>query len=135
LMGVPNSGRGGMWVVHPIEHAITGLKDEVAHGSGIAAVLPAYLEFLGKEKPAKVIQLAERIFDAPEDESDDNKKGICVEGFRSFIEEIGLSPNLSGLGIKEEDLEQIADNILGVSGFPWPGMDRTGFIAFMKTAL
>lgn len=135
LMGVPCSGRAGMWVVHPIEHAITGLKDEIAHGSGIAAVLPAYLEFLGKEKPKKVIQLAERIFDAPKEESDENKTGICAEGFRTFIKEMGLSPDLSGIGIKQEELEQITDNLLGVSGFPWPGMDRAGFIAFMKTAL
>ncbi|HRU39363.1 MAG TPA: iron-containing alcohol dehydrogenase, partial [Candidatus Goldiibacteriota bacterium] len=48
LQGLPNSGRAGAWVVHPLEHAITAYYDNVAHGSGIAALLPPYLRYLGK---------------------------------------------------------------------------------------
>jgi alcohol dehydrogenase YqhD (iron-dependent ADH family) len=134
LMGVPNSGRAGMWVVHPVEHAVSGLFDHIAHASGIAALLPAYLRFLGINKPAKVIQLSKRVFNSPEDANDEEHIELCVEGFRQVIKELGLKDNLKDLGIKEDEIEKIADKLMAVSGMPWPKMDRKGLISLLKSA-
>jgi|DewCreStandDraft_4_1066084.scaffolds.fasta_scaffold05171_3 alcohol dehydrogenase YqhD (iron-dependent ADH family) len=118
LQGLPNAGRYGDWVVHPIEHAITGIYDNIAHGSGIAAVLPSYLRYLGEVKPDKVIQLAIRVFGADEYSDEQELPEVCVRGFEDFISSIGLANNLKDAGVKKEDLIKIADKLIEVSGIP-----------------
>lgn len=134
LQGLPNSGRAGAWVVHPLEHAITAYYDGVAHGSGISALLPPYLRYLGGTKKAKrVIQLARRIFGAPEDADPAELVEACADGFKSFAEEIGLKTNLKGMGVKENMLEKIADKEVELSGMPG-GMDKAKLLGLYKEA-
>ncbi len=134
LQGLPNSGRAGAWVVHPLEHAITAYYDSVAHGSGIAALLPPYLRWLGNGKKAKrVIQLAQRIFGAPEEAESAELVEACADGFRDFCEEIGLKTCLKDMGVKEDMLEKIADKEMEQSGMPG-GMDKAALLGIYREA-
>lgn len=117
LHGFPNAGRSGVWNVHQIEHAITGLFDNISHGSGIAAVLPAYLKFLSQKRKNKVIQLAVNVFGLDKNLGDEKLVDGCIEKFKEFINSIGLSTDLKSLGIKREDFGRIVDNLYSVSGF------------------
>jgi alcohol dehydrogenase YqhD (iron-dependent ADH family) len=117
LHGFPNAGRSGVWNVHQIEHAITGLFDNISHGSGIAAVLPAYLKFLSQKRKNKVIQLAINVFGLDKNLGDEKLVDGCIEKFKEFINSIGLSTDLKSLGIKREDFGRIVDNLYSVSGF------------------
>jgi alcohol dehydrogenase YqhD (iron-dependent ADH family) len=117
LHGFPNAGRSGVWNVHQIEHAITGLFDNISHGSGIAAVLPAYLKFLSQKRKNKVIQLAINVFGLDKNLRDEKLVDGCIEKFKEFINSIGLSTDLKSLGIKREDFGRIVDNLYSVSGF------------------
>lgn len=134
LQGLPNSGRAGAWVVHPMEHAITAYYDNVAHGSGIAALLPAYLRWLGTGKKAdRVAQLALRIFNAPDEAESTELAEVCADGFKDFMEEIGLKTSLKAMGVKENMLEKIADKEIEQSGMP-AGMDRKTLLGIYKAA-
>jgi len=134
LQGLPNSGRAGSWVVHPMEHAVSGMYDSIAHGSGIAALLPPYLKYLGEVKPDKVIQLSRRVFGSPEDAAGDEHVHLCAEGFRSFIKEIGMKDNLKDMGVKEGDIEKLADKVIEVSGSIYPNMDKKQLVRIFKEA-
>lgn len=134
LYGLPNSGRGGVWVVHPIEHAITGIYDNIAHGSGIAAVLPAYLRFLGNKKPDRVKQLAIRIFGADEYVDEEELAEVCAKGFEDFISSIGLANNLKDAGVEKSALLKIADKFIEVSGMPDIIGDKESLIKILNDA-
>jgi alcohol dehydrogenase YqhD (iron-dependent ADH family) len=110
--------------VHPIEHAISALHDEIAHGAGIAAVLPAYLQFLERLRPNRVIQFGQRVFGIPEDVDDKMKIPYTIDRLKAFMAEIGLKDNLKDLGIKQEELKTIADKVIEVAGVPAPIKDR-----------
>jgi len=134
LQGLPNSGRAGAWVVHPMEHAITAYYDSVAHGSGIAALLPPYLRWLGKGKKAKrVTQLALRVFGEPDEIDESELVELCATGFKDFMEEIGLKTCLKDMGVKENMLEKIADKEIEQSGMP-DGMDKATLLGLYKEA-
>jgi alcohol dehydrogenase YqhD (iron-dependent ADH family) len=134
LQGLPNSGRAGAWVVHPMEHAITAYYDNVAHGSGIAALLPPYLRYLGKGKKAgRVMQLGRRVFGAPEDAEQEELIEACADGFASFMREIGLKTSLKEMGVKEDMLGKIADKEIEQSGMP-AGMDKAVLLGIYKEA-
>jgi len=118
LQGLPNSGRAGEWVVHPIEHAVTGIYDNIAHGSGIAAILPAYLRFLFDKKPDRIKQLSMRIFGADEYAEEGELMEVCAKGFEDFISSMGLANNLKDAGVEKSMLPMIADKLIEVSGIP-----------------
>jgi alcohol dehydrogenase YqhD (iron-dependent ADH family) len=133
LQGLPNSGRAGDWVVHPLEHAITAFHDNIAHGAGIAAILPSYLKYMGEVKPDKVMQLADRLFNAPAGISGELKTAFCIENFRKFITEMDLADNLKDLGIGMDEMEKFSDKVIEVGGMPWK-LNRDRLVRVFKDA-
>ncbi len=133
LQGMPNSGRAGAWVVHPLEHAVTAYYDRIAHGAGIAAILPSYMKFLGEVKKDKVLQLADRVFNAPNDISDELKVAFCIENMRKFITDIGLADNFKDLEIGMENMEKFADKVIEQGGLPWK-LDKARLVQVFKDA-
>jgi alcohol dehydrogenase YqhD (iron-dependent ADH family) len=133
LQGMPNSGRAGAWVVHPLEHAVSAYHDNIAHGAGIAAILPSYLKYIGEVKKERVLQLADRIFTVPEGISEELKIAFCIENFRAFITGIGLADNFKDLGIGMNNMEKFADKVIELGGLPWK-LDRARMIQIYKDA-
>lgn len=133
LQGLPNSGRAGAWVVHPLEHAVTAYFDNIAHGAGIAAILPSYLKYLGEVKSDKVLQLADRVFNVPAEVKGELRIAVCIENMRKFITDIGLKDNFEELGIKMENMEKFADKVIEVGGLPWK-LDRARLVQVYKDA-
>lgn len=119
LQGLPNSGRAGAWVVHPMEHAISGLYDHIAHGSGIAAILPSYIRFASTIYPARIAKLSRRIFNCPEEIAGQAEElEFCAGGFGKFIEAIGLPSSFKELGLGEGAEEKVTAKLEEVSGIP-----------------
>lgn len=133
LQGLPNSGRAGAWVVHPLEHAVTAYFDHIAHGAGIAAILPSYLKYLGEVKADKLLQLADRVFNVPKEVTGELRIGVCIETLRQFIIDMGLKDNFEELGVKMEDMEKITDKVIEVGGLPWK-LDRPRLLQIFKDA-
>ncbi|MCE5301401.1 MAG: iron-containing alcohol dehydrogenase [Spirochaetia bacterium] len=134
LQGLPNSGRGGNWAVHPMEHALSALHDEIAHGSGIAAILPSYMNYLGMIKPEKVLQLGDRVFGVGCEIKDELKIPMCIERLKLFITGLGLSDNLKDLGLKPDEPALIAEKVIEISGIPAPIKNKEDLFAILKNA-
>lgn len=97
-------GRSQDWNSHKIEHELSGLYD-VAHGAGLAVVMPAWMEFVMNHNVMRFAQMAVRIwgcemnFEKPEETA---KAGIRC--FRKFLRSIGMPINFAELGAKAEDI-------------------------------
>ncbi len=110
LNGMTAVGRGrGDWASHQIEHALSAIYD-IAHGAGLAIVLPAVLEFNRDIHRDKIEQFGERVFGAREDAD------MVLERLRNMYVEWGAPVRLSDVGIPEEDIPKIASN--GSIGYP-----------------
>lgn len=103
-------GRSQDWNSHAIEHELSGMYD-VAHGAGLAVIMPAWMEFVMPHNVMRFAQMAVRVFgcqmnfEKPEITA---KEGIFA--FRRFLHDIGLPINLAELGAKEEDIPQLVKN-------------------------
>ena len=101
-------GREQDWASHGIEHELSALYD-CAHGAGLAAVFPAWMEYNMKQDVMRFAQLANRVwgcsmnFSHPEITA---KAGI--EALKSFFKKLGLPLTMSELGGKEEDIPYMA---------------------------
>ncbi|MDE6041228.1 MAG: iron-containing alcohol dehydrogenase, partial [Muribaculaceae bacterium] len=82
--GLVGCGRREDWASHAMEHEISAMYPNVAHGAGLAVVLPAWMGYMAHHKPSKVAQLGRRVFDV--DARDDRAAAIeTVASIRAFF--------------------------------------------------
>lgn len=107
-------GRQQDWSSHDIEHELSSLYD-VAHGAGLAAIMPAWMTYVMNHDVNRFTQFAVRVwgcdmnFATPEITAAEG-----IERFRSFLGFIGMPVNFKELGAKEEDIPALVKH-LGVT--------------------
>ncbi len=101
ILGV---GREQDWASHNIEHQLSALYD-VAHGAGLAVIMPAWMEFVYKHDVMRFCQVATRVFGCNMDFANpENTAKAGIKAFRRFLHDIGMPINFAELGAKEEDI-------------------------------
>ncbi len=105
--GVCGCGRREDWTSHAMEHEISALYPDVAHGAGLAVVLPAWMSFMAHHKPSKVAQLGRRIFGV--DVRDDRSAAIeTVASLRAYFTAVLRMPaTFKALGIENPDIDTL----------------------------
>ena len=104
-------GRSQDWNSHNIEHELSGLYD-VAHGAGLAVVMPAWMEFVYKHDVMRFVQMATRVFDCEMDEANPENTAVAgIKAFRQFLHDIGMPINFAELGAKEEDIPLLVEKL------------------------
>ncbi|WP_295732320.1 iron-containing alcohol dehydrogenase [uncultured Muribaculum sp.] len=128
--GLCGTGRREDWSSHFIEHEISAVYPEVAHGAGLAAVVPAWMEYVAEKNPGKVAQFARRVMDVPvhEQDADDDELSlldagirvhrtlstgeIAAEGIRrlrEFYRSLGMPSDFAGMGIASPDVTSLVE--------------------------
>ncbi len=109
--GLIGCGRREDWVSHYMEHEIRAMYPNVAHGAGLAAVIPAWMAFMAHHKPSKVAQLGRRVFGV--EAKDDRTAAIeAVASLRAFFSAVLRLPlSFKGLGIDEPDIAALVSNL------------------------
>lgn len=96
----------GVTAPHGMEHPASGLKD-IVHGGGLAALTPIVYDESIKGAPDK-FAIISRLLGG-------NDEGDCVQRINEIILRLKLETSLSKQGIKEEDIDWMAENCLKVS--------------------
>ncbi len=107
--GLPVAGMGIVgFPVHMIEHSLSALYD-IAHGAGLSIVLPGWMTWSAKKRPARFARLAREFFGVTE--ADDAKAAAAgIAQFKGWFGSIKSPVSLKEGGIPESDIEKIADN-------------------------
>lgn len=115
LIGFTNSGRGGSFPVHAMEHTISAFYD-ISHGRGLAILTPAYFRFvIQSDRPHRLARLGRRVFDIAI-EDDTQAAEATVTAVVNWFKEIGTYDTLKNVGVKKEDLKMMADETIRVNG-------------------
>ncbi|WP_040212520.1 iron-containing alcohol dehydrogenase [Clostridium polynesiense] len=108
LNGINGTGRAGDWSSHSIEHSVSVLND-IAHGSGLAIVMPAWMKYVQHKAVDKFARFGEKIFNITEGTKEEI--GLqAIEKLRDFYKSLGAPITLKEAGVKREDIEFIAGN-------------------------
>jgi len=107
-------GRSQDWNSHGLEHELSALYD-VAHGAGLAVVMPHWMKYTIDHNPVRFQQMAVRIFGVKKtnDPKADGLKGI--KKFQEFLASIGMPLTFKEIGAKKKDIEYMVKT-LGVAG-------------------
>lgn len=99
--------RGGDWASHQLEHQLSAYYD-IAHGAGLAIIFPAWMKFVRRSNPAKLVQFGRRVFHitkGTDDEIIDRTIGALEDLFRS----LDLPVRLSEINIGSEHFAEMAE--------------------------
>jgi alcohol dehydrogenase YqhD (iron-dependent ADH family) len=109
LNGLNGAGRnGGDWATHMLEHSLSAYFD-IAHGAGLAIVMPAWMKYVYTEKPERFAKFADSIFGI--NNGSPEKSAIeGIEKLKSFFSEIGAPVSLKDVDIPENMISELAAN-------------------------
>jgi len=106
--GLTGCGRENYLAVHQLEHALSGVFDEVAHGAGLAVLFPAWAKYVYKYNPSRFASFARGVFDVTEI---DDEKAAClgIEKMKEFFLSLDMPNSLADFGIGKESVDELTD--------------------------
>ncbi len=119
-------GREQDWNSHRIEHELSALYD-VAHGAGLAVIMPAWMRYVIPHNVSRFAQFAVRVWGC--DMNFEHPEMTAAEGvsrFRTFLTSIGMPATLAELGAKEEDIPRMVEHLFTAEKEPMPGFMQLG---------
>ena len=102
--------KSGDWSTHKIEHGVSALHPEVAHGAGLSVLFPAWIKYMHKYNEPTFIRWAKNVWNA-------DSVVQAVQNMKAQYKAWGAPTTLRELNIEHDELESIADNIMLQSGF------------------
>jgi alcohol dehydrogenase YqhD (iron-dependent ADH family) len=112
LNGISAAGQGGGdWATHGIEHGVSAVYPDIAHGAGLGVLFPAWIEYCQGVNPSLFERWAKNIW-----KGNSVKEGI--ENFKSKIRTWHGAVTLRDLGVDKNKLNEIADIVVlaGMTG-------------------
>jgi NADP-dependent alcohol dehydrogenase len=115
LNGIIGAGVPQDWATHMIGHELTALFG-IDHGQSLAVVLPSLLEVQRKQKRAKLLQYAERVWGIGGASDvgglgDEEKITLAIERTREFFERLGVKTRLSDYGVGADRIPEIVEQL------------------------
>jgi len=95
--------RGGDWASHGIQHGVSALHPELAHGAGLAVIFPAWILQVRKSNPITFQRWARNVMQSRNIED-------AVYKFRTKLAKWRAPVWLSDLGIHAREIKAIAQN-------------------------
>ena len=105
--GLTGIGKQFGFVVHPIEHALSGYAPSITHGAGVALIFPAWAEHVYRRDIGKFAHLAEVLFNIKDDDLE-KMAIIGIASMRQYFASIGMPTRLSEVGLGEKDIPSLA---------------------------
>ena len=90
--------------VHQLEHELSGLYPNIAHGLGLAILYPYWMDEVSSSNPMKFIEFGKAVFNTNGNAKD------AIDAYRAFLKEWNFPISLKEVGVKEDDVETMAQS-------------------------
>lgn len=104
--GITGFGKSSAFVVHPLEHAVSGYAPEVTHGAGIGVCYLGWARYIYKLDLTKFAKFARVVFNVTVDD-DEEASIIGINQMEEFYKSIGMPTTLHEFGLTENDLPEL----------------------------
>lgn len=109
--GLCGVGKVEDWASHRLEHEVSAIYN-VAHGAGLAVIIPAWMEFVARRQPERMARFAVNVMGVSSDGR--LSEQIADEGInrlREFYTEMGLTTSLRSLVGTEPDIAALVTSL------------------------
>lgn len=109
--GLCGVGKTEDWASHRLEHEISAFYG-VAHGAGLAVVIPAWMTFCAKRNPDKLWRFAINVMSVnPAGKDTDRIIAEGIDELKNFYHDMGLTTNLRELIGEEPDIDKMVASL------------------------
>lgn len=126
-LGIPGQ-RNGDWSCHALEHELSALDPSIAHGAGLAVMIPTWMRYVWHSHPERFLTFGKLVFGIePVDPEVDDLSGIdeeitieraecdavnaTIDELQDFFLSMGMPQTLDDLGISASDIDRLVDGI------------------------
>lgn len=107
MMGGVSFDNGLLHYTHALEHPLSAVKPELAHGLGLAILLPAVVKTIYKDRAATLADiLAPIVPGLTGDPAEAQKAG---EGIYTWLKSVDVPEKLEDMGFNAEDVDKLTD--------------------------
>ncbi|MBD5403211.1 iron-containing alcohol dehydrogenase [bacterium] len=107
MMGGVSFDNGLLHYTHALEHPLSAVKPELAHGLGLAILLPAVVKSIYPKKAATLADiLAPIVSGLTGDESEAQK---AADGVYAWLKSVDVPEKLNDMGFSADDVEKLTD--------------------------
>lgn len=109
--GLCGVGKEEDWASHRMEHEISAFYD-VAHGAGLAVIIPAWMEFCARRNPDKLWRFAINVMSVnPAGKDTDEIIDEGISELKNFYHDLGLTTNLHELIGEKPDIDKMVASL------------------------
>lgn len=109
--GLTSCGRDFVMSVHQLEHELSGMFDEVAHGAGLAILWPAWAKYAYPNAKDRFLKLSYEVLEIQPSNSVDEDILAGIHKLKSFFKSIGMPTSLREINVTEEDIQKLSINV------------------------
>ncbi len=109
--GLTNIGKKFFMPVHQLEHALSGVYPDVAHGAGLAVLFPAWARYYVNVDPDKFDKFARNVFGLNNPNKVENGL-LGIKALEDYFEKIHMPHTYKDLGIDNPDIDKLVAVLL-----------------------
>ncbi len=106
--------RAGGWESHGLEHELSALHPTIAHGAGLAVMMPAWMRYVWRADPERFLAFSKQVFGIlPDDAAQDRQRAVQdavlggINALQAFFASIGMPTRLGELGVGPDDVDAL----------------------------
>ena len=110
--GQIDMGRIGDWASHNLEHELSGFYD-IAHGAGLAIMIPAWMKYVYKHDIARFAQFGNRVFNLEINTMNPEETALlAIEELERFFRDINLPTRFSEADLPTHEIDKLAASLM-----------------------
>ena len=107
MMGGVCFDNGLLHYTHALEHPLSAVKHELAHGLGLAILLPAVIKVIYKDRTNTLADILSPI--VPDLKGEPSEADRAAKGVQDWLNSVGVSEKLVDEGFGESDVQKLVD--------------------------
>lgn len=105
-------GRSSDWASHQLEHELSGFYD-IAHGAGLAIMIPAWMKYVYKHDIARFAQFGNRVFNLEINTFNPEETALlAIEHLENFFRELELPVRFSEANLPTHEVDKLAKSLV-----------------------
>ena len=111
--GLTSLGKEMRMPIHQLEHELSGLFPSIAHGKGLAILIPAWMEVCKNIDPDKFVRFSENVMNVDKSLDFEEKVSLAINKLKDFFEIFNLKTSFDGYDITNDDIITMVNSLTG----------------------
>lgn len=109
--GLTGLGKVFSFPIHQLEHIVSAVRRDIAHGAGLACLIPAWYSLIAPLDVKKAKKFAVNVMGVEEADSDEETIARGGEALTRFLASLKIPLRLRAYGIDETDIENMVKRL------------------------